>query len=1104
MADSNYIDLLKQLKDQYDKRAVSVLVGSGFSKNAFPNYPDWKELLFDMVVELYGDEIEKEKEFNKEDNTHRDFKGFQKDKVYEFIDSKGYFEIVEQYEQKRGIREAIDVYIEDHIPHIIKKDGIFYWKTAPIDLSLDTHKGFLKCNWKNIFTTNYDNLLELTSDSFGLGYKQIIADYQLSNLGSSRSIIKLHGNLVADTLDTNYEFDNDKGRRYVISKEDYATYADKHKAFTSLIRTSLLTDIFCLIGFSGDDPNFKNWMDWVTDVLNKELVNNKEKTKVFLLTIKDEQIDKAQLLHFQNLRIAPVCLTDPEVLKFLRVKEPASVPIILSHLFDFLEPKPIENNSSAIWDSLSDDKNDPAQEIIASIREKRSLTYVAKNTRNQYNFIYNFVGKKDWTKSKAILFAIAANDCGLIPSAFPKNKIGQLDSIPEWQYLQLLETTYEGKKFTNGIEQNNDLRTYFQILRHLYLLEFSEAKQLLENWHNDKDWVVCKSSLIADIDRDGAIEILEDYLRTSNNMQMKYFAANLANVLMDIYPFRYSYDEYKSRQLDNFWDISNEILNKIKNVRKKIVPYGNVDRTFYFSKNSTAVTESLKYLAFLAKTGFKIQYRWINIVNASDWYLVFTNLFESYPYPCLYYSLLLNDKNILRRIGQDFAYSEELTENLPDLLRRMLKVIHQNDTNVQLNSYYLICSEVFVAVKETEWFETFYAILCDTFLPNIDKISKLDSISSFIMAGTCRLQDQKHIKAVFVKLLEHIGDFSMYLLSEIAYDMQLDKMESLPSEIKKSLKSILQKYNVTKTYLLVAGLYRYELIDNGLKSLISKRIVNDRAEVSTTNFRVLFSLAHFTNGNSDAISIIKAAILKQDIWHCGVEGDTGTPPRYIELNKLSQDIVWTKEEIGSIMENLSKNIQILKTSKFLNDNFLGREYVPLLMNMLDFIDNKVIGGFGLNQYKHLSSEAKALLEKVTPKGSSFDILYDTERDISDSVQYLARCIDYHGANKYAESIDCMLCRALMKEPKYLNLVLGFIEFTVLKHFDCMDSSERLHKLELLLDTYTEIDYRELGINIPAMYRVMRNIAKVLSEKSNISNVSINYWLTDNKANRFSE
>ena len=90
-------------------------------------------------------------------------------------------------------------------------------------------------------------------------------DYELSKLSTKRGLIKVHGDLAKDSLDTNYGFDNDKSRRYVISEEDYATYEQRHQAFSYQMRTGLLTGVFCLIGFSGNDPNFLGWLEWMKD-----------------------------------------------------------------------------------------------------------------------------------------------------------------------------------------------------------------------------------------------------------------------------------------------------------------------------------------------------------------------------------------------------------------------------------------------------------------------------------------------------------------------------------------------------------------------------------------------------------------------------------------------------------------------------------------------------------------------------------------------------------------------------------------------------------------------------------------------------------------------
>jgi len=1119
MTDNKNIMLLKLLKEQYDKRTISVLIGSGFSKNALPYYPTWNELLKKLVMDLYGRKIKEDYSLQKRLFKHKTeaYKDFEQHKIDDIIDDVGYLNLVSQYISAKGYREAIDVYIEEHIPYISKDENGFDVSTNTCGTEftkddLEVHRELLLCNWKNVFTTNYDNLLELTNTVFDLNYERIVSDYELAKLSENRGIIKVHGSLVDNSLDSNFEFDNDTTRRYIISNDDYNTYTEKHQAFSYMMRTSLLTGVFCLIGFSGNDPNFLGWLEWMRDILDKDQevnIKGDKGVRVYLLNVGEENIDKDRQLFYKNHRIGVINIKDSEFLKEIGLIDDVDIRTVFINFFKYLRRgSDVQYSGGAmtqyekLWQGVLN--NSASFEVVKQIRSIRNWQFIPKHTQRQYNYINYYLRDKGWDITNTELFAIAANDCGLTPTAFQSEKLSSLDEVPEWKQLILLESAYDCNDVLKDCELDDDLITYYRILRYLYLLQFDEAHNLLDKWPDDKDWVVCKSSLIADTNRSEAVASLEDYLRESNNMPMKYLAANLANILLGLYPPRYSYDEYRAQRLDNFWDKCNEIINNIRSTRRKIVPYGIADRTIYLSTDTTQIRESFKFLSLLAKTGFNLHYTGISIINANDWYLVFSNLFERYPYPCLYYSLQLDDNNILRRIGQDFSYSEELIEKLPDLLRRMLSVMKDNKYNIRLKSYYLICSEMFVAVPDKEWFSSFESVLCSVFLPNIDKLSNSDEISLFVKAATHRIQDESHIITILNKLLETVEDFNIYLISEIIYEMPLDKVKSRYCDFKDLITNVLQKYDIIKTYLLIAALYRYNLIDDSLRESISKMIVNNEEKVTGADHHVLFSLSHFTNKDPQSINIIKKSILKRDIWHCGINGNTGSSPQYIQLNKLSQDIVWTENEIDLIMKNLNYNVQLLKDSRFLDNHFLEKEYASLLVAMLDFVDNRVLDKLGLTKYSHLSLEIKNLLDSITPNSSSFDVLYNLEWDISSTLHYLARCIDYQGTEKYSEYINYLLYRALTKERKYLNLVLAFVEFIVTNHFEFMDNPEGLHKLELLLDTYSGVDYRELEINLPAMCRVMRNIAKYLSENKQMENKEIIYWLTNDRVNRFSE
>ena len=73
---------------------------------------------------------------------------------------------------------------------------------------------------------------------------------------SQPRIIKLHG-----SLPSNFPL--------IFTEEDYRTYPAKYAPFVNTVQQAMMETIFCLIGFSGDDPNFLEWSGWVRDNLGE-------------------------------------------------------------------------------------------------------------------------------------------------------------------------------------------------------------------------------------------------------------------------------------------------------------------------------------------------------------------------------------------------------------------------------------------------------------------------------------------------------------------------------------------------------------------------------------------------------------------------------------------------------------------------------------------------------------------------------------------------------------------------------------------------------------------------------------------------------------------
>ncbi|WP_217539484.1 SIR2 family protein, partial [Stenotrophomonas sp. GbtcB23] len=121
------------------------------------------------------------------------------------------------------------------------------------------HTQLLELPWSVIFTTNYDTLLGRTAERmFEVGYFTVCAreDIPQSKVLGRRRIVKLHGSFPSH-------------RPFILTEEEYRTYPERFAPFVNMVRQSLLENVFCLIGFSGDDPNFLHWLGWVRDMLDK-------------------------------------------------------------------------------------------------------------------------------------------------------------------------------------------------------------------------------------------------------------------------------------------------------------------------------------------------------------------------------------------------------------------------------------------------------------------------------------------------------------------------------------------------------------------------------------------------------------------------------------------------------------------------------------------------------------------------------------------------------------------------------------------------------------------------------------------------------------------
>lgn len=150
------------------------------------------------------------------------------------------------------------------------------------------HDDLLRLPWSEVLTTNWDTLLEraaaaLPERVYGVVRKQ-------EDLASARSprIVKLHGTIVLDN-------------HLVFTQEDYRKYPARYAAFVNYARQVFIENELCLLGFSGEDPNFLAWAGWVRDHLAGHA------RRIYLVGALG--LNAAKRKYLESINIAPIDLS---------------------------------------------------------------------------------------------------------------------------------------------------------------------------------------------------------------------------------------------------------------------------------------------------------------------------------------------------------------------------------------------------------------------------------------------------------------------------------------------------------------------------------------------------------------------------------------------------------------------------------------------------------------------------------------------------------------------------------------------------------------------------------------------------------------------------
>ena len=206
-----------------------VMVGSGFSRNALkvrpdtPDIPLWPDLENEFAGSLPGSGADREGS-----GDQRSASG-----------SNRALELAQQYEDAFG-RARLHEFLLRSV-----RDESF----QPGEL----HRRLLGLPWRDVFTTNWDTLLERCLPLPERSY-DVVTDADHLPVVAPPRIVKLHGSLPG-------------AFPLIVTADDYGNYPKRFAPFVNTVQQAMMETVVLLLGFSGDDPNFRQWLRWVRENL---------------------------------------------------------------------------------------------------------------------------------------------------------------------------------------------------------------------------------------------------------------------------------------------------------------------------------------------------------------------------------------------------------------------------------------------------------------------------------------------------------------------------------------------------------------------------------------------------------------------------------------------------------------------------------------------------------------------------------------------------------------------------------------------------------------------------------------------------------------------
>ncbi|SLK12268.1 SIR2 family NAD-dependent protein deacylase [Bacillus toyonensis] len=693
------------------KSRVSVMVGAGFSLNAtkiednFSGMALWNDLKYMLTKNL---------------SHHLD------------IEYKDVLEIGQLYEEEYG-RASLDEILKEAIPDDNYESDLLHHK-------------LLNLPWADIYTTNYDTLLERTKRNIYERNYQVIYDINDIPNSTSPRIIKLHGSFPSN-------------RPFIFTQNDYDRYPEQFSPFVNMVQQSIMETTFVLLGFSGDDPNFERWTTWVKNNLGGQM------PKIYM-------IGYGQKNRLGYLKSKGITLIDFEEIYSSRERPYQEM---FTDLFEFLSYKDREEKTK--WPFETYNKLDLSVEDLKYNRESFSGWIIMPNDIRRSNaenirFLFNrkmydieslenqadleFINEMLWCYEHFYIPLDSQTHMKLkrlvdeISDDFNKDindillfllKEARLDCNKEefYKYKDLL-----GKTKLNKIQGHRII--FEEIQFELAFNNIDKVKSKLNIWQvgeKEIEWGIKKAAILIKIlSKAEAKEVLEGYLQTirsllaiqSDEYRLLSLESIALNLLRKIKNEKdYGYDRLRSLNLKNC-NANKEYENTLISVKKYEYELGTKENPGFDpgeGKVSSKMGDYFKHELLDSFAVLQIEELFnLTMNDKSQYELALKNLEIQYPlYSQIKRIYYLSVKEIDEFFSREFVYKldnynlEILLEMLRDTMEKESISIINRDVAIE------IISRIYFALPQEIKLELDSKIIY--FINNIDNLK--DDIKNVLM-----------------------------------------------------------------------------------------------------------------------------------------------------------------------------------------------------------------------------------------------------------------------------------------------------------------------------------------------------------------------------------